>query len=168
MIRRTTFAILVILFVAISYMFLYHLDWVVAGPPDDFKLNRQVSALENVVQSAIPEKPVTNTPQDTSNDSAPVTKHDPVQSVTETPKPLPTGPSADYDVTAGGFENRCYYLGPDYPGDVLYTTVIISGYDPNDHTTFPYKGDLDDHNAPATAAGSQAWCSSNDPYKSER
>lgn len=168
MIRKTIRIIFIALVLGAAWLVWNKPDWIVAGPPDDFKFSRQVSALENVVQSAIPEKPVTNTAEDTSNNPTPVNTPDPSPSVTETPKPLPTGPSVDYDVTAGGFENRCYYLGPDYPGDVLYTTVIISGYDPSDHTTFPYKGELDDHNAPATAAGSQAWCQANDPYKSER
>lgn len=167
MIRRTLRIIFIVLVLGAAWLAWNKPDWIVAGPPDDFKFSAQVSALENVVQSAMPEKPVTNTVDNTSNETTPINKPQP-EAAKPTPAPTSRPDDKAYDVTDDGFENRCYYLGPEYPGDVLYTTVIISGYDPSDHTTFPYKGDLDDHNAPATAAGSQAWCSANDPYKSER
>lgn len=71
----------------------------------------------------------------------------------------PNRPAPSQDALAGGFENRCYYQGAG-----RYTTVIIKNYDPRDHITFAYRGPLDSHNAPASAAGSEAWCKSNDPY----
>lgn len=164
--RKIGYWLLAAAIIGLAWFVYNYPDWIVAGPPKDFKFNQAAGALP-LVQSAIAEKPVTSTVQQPSNSPAPVEKPRPVQpqSSTETPKPLPTGrpDDAQYNVLAGGFSNRCYYMGG---GE--YTTVIMSGWDPSDHTTFPYSGELDDHNAPATAVGSRAWCTDNDPYRAER
>lgn len=138
-----------------------HPDWIVAGPPKSIQLSSQASAQAPLVNSALPVTADTSTVQDTSNSAAvdkPTTEQGPAVPVTN-PQPVDNPRS----VLEGGFDNRCYYLGS---GD--YTTVIVKDYDKENHATFPYEGELDENNAPASAPGSVAWCKDNDPYKSER
>lgn len=160
-IRRAFFWLFILVFGFAAWFAYNYPDWIVAGPPDDFQFNQLVSAQDAppVVQSAIPEKPVTSTVEDTS--ISPTVDKPTTAPLVEQPQSNPQ--PVDKPKPADGFDNRCTYMG-----DGQYTTVLVKDYDPNHHGLFAYDGDVDANGAPATAEGSVAWCKANDPYKSER
>lgn len=160
MIRRAAFWLGLLAIFFLAWFAYNHPDWVVAGPPDDIKLSAvPAQDPQPVVKSTMQETPVSSKPDFTSNNPAPVDS----RSSTDPIETLPTGQPQPLDIAADGFDNRCYYMD-----NGQYTTVIIKDYDKSDHTTFAYEGELDDRGAPVTAEGSVAWCSANDPYRTER